>query len=391
MTVTHDDYAMAVRTTVTEGASVVIADQHRSTSGAAPLTHWSYRQADAHTVTVTVDGQTTTHTITAQPAPDLSLPIGVHAFAVTPAEPYTAHRDLAAELNALPAVDVVRLGIPWKALQPSSAAFDATEATYWDGVLADIDARGAKVSLTVGTTPTWAGPSATAAPTDPDDFGQWVDDIIDRWSSTVEILSIDPWNEPNADPYTGTVASYLGILRAAHTAAAGRVPIALGSIAFVDVPWLEELFALGMTGDDFDVVDFHPYPISFAGATHWVNPHRPPAAADIECSVIGGCHLLEATLADHGITGRDLFISEYGLPSNPRDDASPHLRMTDHRAVDWLGVAFDHARRIPSLKAFCIHEARDRVEGASWINGWGMLRIDGTRSPKYAVLADALA
>lgn len=381
MTVTFTEFDMAVRTVVTAGSSVTVSDRQHSTTGAAPLEHWTYRTASTDTIAVRVDGGHLTRTVAAQPAAGALL-TGVHGSAIVPVDPFTTHRGLDDDLDALPAIDVVRVGIPWKALQPSSATFGA-EATYWDAVLADIDARGYKAVLTVGTAPAWAGGSATSPPTDPADFGAWVDALLDRWVNTVEIVAMDPWNEPNSNMFfTGTDTQYLGILRAAHTAAAGRVPVSLGSIAFADLDWVETLFGLGLTGADFDTVDLHPYPLSFQGSAYWIPPELPPAEVDVPASLVAGVHALEDILASHGITGRDFIISEYGATSNPVDAASPHLRVTDTRATDWLFTAIDQASRMSSVAVFCIHEACD-LGGA---DGWGLLREDRTWRPKRAVL-----
>lgn len=389
MTVTFDEFDMAVRTRVTEGTTVTVSDRQHATSGAAPLEHWSYRGAGPDTIAVRVDGAVQRHALTAQPTPG-ALDLGVHAFAIMPVDPFTTHRDLGADLDDLPVVPVVRVGIPWRALQPSSSSW-GSEATYWDAVLADLDTRGCKVVLTVGTAPDWTGGGPTTPPSDPADFAGWVDALLDRWANTVEMVALDPWNEPNHSEgifFDGTPQDYLDLLRATKAAAAGRVPISLGSLALADTAYIETLFDLGMTGDDFDTVDLHPYAISFDPAAHWVPPDVPPTnPADVPSSLIAGVHSVEAVLADHGITGRDVIISEYGFPSNPVDAGDPHLRITDGRALEWLRTAIDQASRMSSVVAFCVHEASDVVTaGTSFMDGWGLIRFSRTWRAKRAAL-----
>ena len=394
---TFEPFDMGVRTSVDEGAAVTISDRLASTTGPAPLVHWSYRQTTDDVVTVTVDGVTETFALTAQP---VAGTVGVGAQ-IYPTHPSTnAHLDYAAVLAALPPnLTFTRVGVPWRLLQPTSSAWDETEAGYFDSVFAALNTAGLDVILTVGTTPTWALASGTDTlmpPADPATFGAWVDAVIDRWSGVVNIVGIDPWNEPNeAASFKGTDAQFVAMVQAAHTAAAGRVPIAPGSLALADHAYLDGLFDLGLTGADFDYIDVHPYPIAFTPdglAMRWVNPHRPPPTADVGGSLIAGCHEIERVLADRGIASgaKPFWLSEWGVSSNPVDDASPAHRMTDARAADWHSTVFDQAARMSVIEGVCVHEASDITGGASgWNSRWGMLRPNLTRRPKWSAVAAA--
>ena len=403
LTATRTDYDQATHTRVTgdmgvDSALLVISDPDTSTtetiSGTVDVDHWTYRTDTARTSTVTVVGGGTD----TGPVPALtttpSLRVGVHVYPLM-FDTYVHRTQWEAELAAMPAnVDCVRLGLAWEYLQPASAAWDATAVAYIDGVMAHLAAEGMAVHLTVGTTPPWAGPSSTGPATDPADFGQWVADIATRWGGTVDILGIDPWNEWNTGVLTP--AQVVAMMQAAHTALAGAAPLSIGALAFADVFSLAALFDAGLTATDFEQVNFHPYPIDFFGPTEtpgWVPPSYPPAEESRWSSVVVGAHQIETVLADHGATGKDLWITEWGAPSNPTERTSPQIRLDDQTAASWHTTALTQASRIDAIKGVLIHEAADVTggdPGTSWNAAWGLVHAGATvRRPKWDAVAAA--
>lgn len=414
---------LAARTTLATGLSVgagtwrvvaVVSDPLQSSTqvveGTGTLTvdvdHMTMRQDSAVTVTdsVTLFRQDAAEwvpvaatppapqTIAARPSADMTMPLGVHTYAAEPGvwvDPDPLPIDT--WLDLMPTgIDLVRLGIPWILLQPSSASFDSTWAAYFDGVLADIDARGCKVVLTLGGTPAWARAGGTTPidpPTDPADFAQWVDAALDRWASTVEIVSIDPWNEANYGVpfWTGTDADYLGLLRATHTAAAGRVPVSLGCIAYADFQWVADLIALGLTGDDFDSIDIHPYTV-LMDPPRWLPPHLAvQPVADRKASVACGIHMIEQQLATIDASGRPYIISETG--GGAGFGALHGIPLTEARMADWHTTLIDQARRGP-VAALAFHEAIDQQDDPA--NSGGFVDSDYNRRAKWYALDAAL-
>lgn len=342
--------------------------------------------------------------LAARPAAGTPL-IGVHLFAIEPGD--YASPDLYSVgpwLDLMPSgIDAVRMGIPWAALQPSSSAWDEREAAQYDAAFAVVAGRGLKVHLTIGTTPSWArsGGAVTDPPTSAATFETWVDAVLDRWGPIIglsNIIALDPWNEINSATFFGGTASQaVGLIRAAHTGAAGRVPTGM-CLAFADSTYLAGLFDAGLTTADFDVVDFHPYPIGFDTPGHtggmWHNPNHPVNGTSIPdryASIPSGFHLLDTVLTANGVSGKSFTISEVGLPDHPFD-ADPYLRIGTQRAADWLATMLDQASRIPNMLAVCVHDSVDRDDpGATWNGAFGLCRKDLSRRKKWASVAAVTA
>lgn len=322
--------------------------------------------------------------------------IGVQIAVIQPGVlPPLAHLPYETVLDAMPpGLGHVRLGIPWSVLQPDSSAWDETEASYFDAVFAELDSRGLAVILTLGGTPAWAGGGASRLdpPTNASDHQAWYDAVFDRWGSAATILSVDPWNESNLPSFwPGTTAKYLDTMRACKAGVAGRAPVALGSISLGDYAYVAELLGLGMTGADFDVLDLHPYPIE-QDLARWRNPRFPPPAGEYPAGFASGIHMIEQTLAEAGITSRDIYITEVGVATNP-NDAVPGLRVTDARAADWIARCMEAAAHHQRIQAITVHEAIDLEANPaqSWAGGFGLLDAGFTRRAKWSAVASIIA
>ena len=338
-----------------------------------------------------------TFTVPALPAANGTMPVGVQVYPMEPGDfvapdqyPWDTWLDL------MPAgVDLVRVGVPWAVLQPTSAAFDPTWGTYWDGVFTECGTRGLSVVLTVGTSPQWArtGGTAISPPDNAATFGQWVDDVLDRWSGMCDIVALDPWNEPNLDTFfSGTDAQWVALVRAAHDAAAGRVPTSFGSLSMCDSAFVASLIANGLTGDDFDVVDIHPYPFSVTD-DRWYDPaFTVNDGGDRTASLACGIHLIEQELGSIGADGRPYVISETGFSYAPTE--SPNAaRLSGPAGAAFLTEQVRQARRVPGMIGLAVHEARDLTASGgtfgSWNFGWGLIDANHNRRATWSAL-DAL-
>lgn len=327
------------------------------------------------------------------------LKVGVHTYPMQPGN-FTSPElyPVAAWVDLMPAnMNLLRIGIPWVALQPQSRTWHS-RVTHFDDLFDFLANKGWSVILTVGTTPPWVRNSSNPLmpPVDPDAFGDWVDDIITRWGSVVDIVSIDPWNEPNLRAFfPGTLHQYLGILRASTLASDGRVPISLGSIAHCDWEWVEALIQVGMTDEDFDSVDIHPYSTDFESvrAGRW----RDPSVAINDCiparksSLACGYHMLEETLAKIGANDKPYVISEVGVGVDPQD---PNLgfRITGERSAEQYVTWLEQASRIPNMRAIAYHQCRDfpGLENRGWNSGWGLIDELNHRRAKWYALDAAI-
>lgn len=318
---------------------------------------------------------------------------GTHLVAAEYGESATPRLAWRRDLEARPeGLTCVRMGLAWHGLQPTGkGVWDEQKAGYLDEVFAELAARDLSVALNVGTTPAWAGDAPYGAMDDVAHVGDWVRDIIDRWAGVVNIVFIDVWNEPNHF-FRGPLGQIGGMVKAAHDAANGDVPVYLAPQSVVSTELLDEIVDGGaLTDADFDGVDLHPYPISFAPRARWEDPHHP--VNDLgrrPGSPLASLHVVQDWLAEKGFSRKPIAVSEIGVSRYPVGD-DPLLRITDERSAQWHGFLLDRLARIEDVVLVSVHEAADAagfVENASWNAAWGLVDEQGVRRGKWQAAAD---
>ena len=385
-----------------DGSTTATASRSGSGALAIPdVNHVAFRRPGAGVIGVegrlTRDGviqsvERTTVPVAARPA--RSGLVGAVVYPILPVAPYTTTANALAVIDKMPSgMGCVRVSLPWVSIQPSAAGtFDPTLVAHLDTFFAGCASRNLKVLLSVGTSPTWArvGGTNQAPPTSAATFGQWVDDILDRWDGTADIVSIDPWNEPKG-LFTGTDAQMVGLVRAAHTAAAGRALVSTPSLALADAAYLERLFAAGLTSADFDAVDFHPYGLAFTGNNmRPIDPRFPPPAADRAGSPLAGLHDLIDVLALHGATGKTFIASETGAAPFPRGTSSvndPSYQLDADTARVWLDTQLDQLRRAGVAYSVCYVSQDPVAASGGWADNYGLLDSAGNRRATWQALA----
>lgn len=421
VTVAADHQAMTTRVTTSGTVTVpsgeweceVVASGGRGTSTASDtrsgagvldipdVDHIAFRGSSAREVSVEGrlirDGQTIAvdrpPQIPVAARPALAGMVGAVVYPILPVAPYTTTANALAVIDALPAgLDCVRVALPWVSLQPSSSAWDPTLVAHLDTFFTGCASRSLKVLLTVGTTPTWARTGGTnqAPPDSAATFGAWVDSILDRWESTVDIVAIDPWNEPKLI-FTGTDAQMVALVQASKSAAAGRALVSTPSLALADAPYLQRLFDAGLTSADFDAVDFHPYGLAFTGSNmRPIDPRFPPVPDDRASSPLAGLHDLLDVLAANDSEGKTLIASETGASPFKRGATSvadANYQLDPDTARVWLDTQLDQMRRA-GCAYVCTYVGRDpTAPDASWATRYGLLDFDGYRRPTWTALS----
>lgn len=162
----------------------------------------------------------------------------------------------------------VRLGAPWYALQPSSAATDRAALGELDEVVADATEAGLRVLLIGDQAPDWAG-GGDATASNPAAYGAFMGQLAEHFrgrgphgtSPAYELM-----NEPDGLQDDGrtwaTPTDYAHSACAAFHAIKARDPsaaVAAGSLDVTDwQSWLRSSFDAGLRGC-FDVLSAHPY------------------------------------------------------------------------------------------------------------------------------------
>jgi hypothetical protein len=289
---------------------------------------------------------------------------------------------------------VVGLGIAWSTAQPAGPTWDPAQLAGYDTVFADLAARSCKAVVTCGTTPAWArsGGTTLTPATNPANHAGFIASIASRWAPTV--IAVNPWNEPNLDSFwPGTDAQYVALVKAQKTAVAALgngVHACLGPFSLNDYGYVDGLFALGLTGADFDAWEAHPYPFStkVEPTGRWIDPTVMPSHLELDGAVVAGIHKIESVLASHGVTGKPIHVTELGVAYSPLDpDYYLRLSATDTAAL--LNGSIDAVRRIANVQSVIIHEAKDTTAAGGWASNFGLLDTANNRRSTWATL-DAL-
>ena len=162
----------------------------------------------------------------------------------------------------------VRIGAPWYAVQPDSAATDPAALGGLDQIVADATAAGLRVLLIGDQAPDWAGGGGATA-TNPAAYGAFMGALAEHFrgrgpqggSPAYEIM-----NEPDGQQDNGrtwaTPSDYAHSACAAYRAIKARDPSAVVAAGSLDVTdwegWLRSSFDAGLRGC-FDVLSAHPY------------------------------------------------------------------------------------------------------------------------------------
>jgi hypothetical protein len=181
---------------------------------------------------------------------------------------------------------LLRSDVPWALLEPQSGTqIDAAALSGVDRLLADAEASGMRVVLTVDTTPCWASSAPTYLlrkcvpgkmseanawpPRSPADYAAFVAYLARRYGT--RLAAIEVWNEPdqaNEDYFAGPnkAQRYAAILQAAYPAikqANPNVPVLAGSLVGSNGAFLRALYAAGIKGY-YDGLAVHFYNLTLA-------------------------------------------------------------------------------------------------------------------------------
>jgi hypothetical protein len=181
---------------------------------------------------------------------------------------------------------VIRLEIPWSALEPDrQGEIDPAALAYTDYVIARASAAGIKVLALAMSTPCWASsaPASLLAsckpgaeskanawpPIEPNAFGSFTAFLAARYAT--KLAAIEIWNEPdqsNEDYLAGPEKArhYAAILRAAYPAikhADPQMTVLGGSLVGSNGEFLRALYAAGIKGY-YDGLSVHFYNLVLA-------------------------------------------------------------------------------------------------------------------------------
>jgi hypothetical protein len=288
-------------------------------------------------------------------------------------------------LDAL-GVDVVRVTIDWRSVEPRRGAFDWGR---YDELLDGLHARGIAPLVTLYGSPAWAngGRGENWAPKSRSTFAAFAATAARRYSF-VHLWAI--WNEPNqarwlrptsARVYTQTLLNpaYAAIKRASpRSLVAGGVTAPRGSAGGVSpVDWIRGMAAAHAK---LDAYAHNPYPLA---------PGETPTS--------GGCgHCTTITMAtlprlltnvEHAFGSRvRIWLTEYGYQTNPPDRM---LGVSYAKQAAFGSEAALRAYQAPRVDILIHYLVKDEPNAARWQSG--LLTVRDIAKPAYNAFRFPLA
>ncbi|NHA66593.1 cellulase family glycosylhydrolase [Phycicoccus flavus] len=280
----------------------------------------------------------------------------------------------------------VRLDVAWATLQPSGPDRYDTDwgARRVDEAITTARAGGLKVLLTFYWAPGWAtGGDGKAAHPDPAAYARALRWVADRWGDDVDAYEV--WNEPNGKRFWNPpdARAYAALLRAAYPAVKAADPTAevvMGGLEYVDLEWLQELYAAGAKGS-YDVLAVHPYP-----SPGDLPPGAPPDGSKYRFRNLDELMVL---MREHGEATVPVWLTEVGWSAH-ENDADAEVWALGVSPVDQGAYLYDSVRlvteRYPQVKGWFWYTVRDTALGDVHQDSFGLLRADGSRKPAWYAL-----
>jgi hypothetical protein len=315
-----------------------------------------------------------------------SAPLGgVNIGEVTVKSPPSLADTEIAQAHALHA-DVVRVELPWSALEPREPSqLEPRALAFADRLVADATADGIRVIMFVDSTPCWAS-SAPASllrkckpgrrgkanawpPRSPSAYAAFVAYVVQRYGT--HLAAIEIWNEPdqaNELYFAGPnkAQRYAALLRAAYPAikqANPNVPVVAGSLVGYNGAFLRALYAAGIRGY-YDGLAVHFYTLTLASLRSF----------------------RQAQLA--GGDTKPLWLDEFGWSS-----CWPRYKIQQEQAcvtpqVQAANITnlYRSLARTPYIAADVLYKLQGSIS-----EDFGVLNEKGSRKPSFTTLSRVLA
>ncbi|WP_194166619.1 cellulase family glycosylhydrolase [Mycolicibacterium sp. P9-22] len=277
-----------------------------------------------------------------------------------------------------------RMFIPWRAVEATPDTYNWAEV---DKVIDAAEERGMAVLGAVTSTPTWASDvqdSAYGAPRDPADFGDFMGELASRYGAgdgdpeSARISAYEIWNEPQSFVFWSPKpdpAAYTELLKAGYTAikevdptgtvVGGVVTAGLswGDVNISPVEFVQTMYESGAAGY-FDALSYHPYNYDWKFGD----------GAGNAISAVGQLEAMQALMEQYGDGDKDVWTSEYGLPTSYVSEAQ-QAEFID----DFMDTWSEHEGTGPMF----IYSLVDRNSASTEVEDtWGLFRDDYT--PKQA-------
>jgi hypothetical protein len=301
--------------------------------------------------------------------------------------------EIALELNSMKTAGArwVRMDVNWAVIQAGGPS--SYDWARFDRVAASARSRGFTVLAEILYTPGWArvaGAPAESPPANLEDYARFARAAVAHYAP-LGIHAYEVWNEPNNASFwqpRADVARYTAMLKVAYPAIKSVDPSAIvvsgGMSPAVDdrrnispLTFLRGIYANGGKGF-FDAVGHHPYcyPAYPGDARAWSAWYQ----------MYGTSPSLRSIMADNGDSGKQIWATEFGAPTNGPSGTS----VGEQTQAAMLTRAFDLFQRYGWAGPMFWYSQRDvGTTTDSQENFYGILRHDFSAKPAFAAYATA--
>lgn len=299
----------------------------------------------------------------------------------------------------------LRWSFEWEEIQASGPG------NYnWSGadrVVNTASQYGIKTLGIITYTPTWARKvecqeTYTCAPADPAAFGKFAGEVASRYAPQ-GLHYWEIWNEPNYHGFwkpSPDVSSYVAILKSAYANIKQVDPLAFVLSAglasagdeennIAPITFIRSLYELDPTVD-FDGIALHPY-------TYPTLPSYPASWNSWQ-----QINSIRQLMIDHGDSGKQIWITEYGAPTNGPGNAHDTTQLEnfvwgqDYMTESAQAAIMDNTLSLYSQLSgpkgpFFWYSLKDSGTSKDTPeNFFGLLRFDGSKKPAYDVFRNAI-
>jgi hypothetical protein len=207
----------------------------------------------------------------------------------------------------------VRVFMLWSVLEPQPGVYNIPGIAAYRNFFNDLP-KGTKIDADVVGTPPWAAGGSTSIATPPTDDGTYatfLSHLVGVFHGRVTAWEL--WNEePSANWWSGTIAQFAGLVKAAYPAIKAADPSATVVLGANNPEWLTQLYADGIKGY-FDADAIHtdtacnvtsPYIYEYNRDTTTVNQY-----------FFLGFTGIHAIMAAHGDASKQIYMTELGWSS----------------------------------------------------------------------------
>jgi hypothetical protein len=288
----------------------------------------------------------------------------------------------------------VRVFMEWAVMEPTAGTYDPWQIHLYNKFFSELPA-GTKVDVDIEDSPAWAtgvAGSSTAPPTDDGTFAHFMGHITNALHDRVNAWEI--WNEESSTGWwSGSIAQYAGLVKAAYPAIRAADPHALVLLGANSPEWLNALYGDGIKGY-FDGDSIHtdtacnitsPYVYEYNPHTNTVNQYF----------FLGftGTHTI---MAAHGDGDKGIYMTEIGWSSTSTEcttGASANQKLagvTPQTQATYLTQAY-HCLAQPQysyIKAAMWFELYNNGDSPAPLDNYGLLTTSFAAKPAFTAFED---